>query len=178
MGDALGLKHGVVRLVEYDVRWPVLFVAECERIRERCGTFLLRLEHVGGTSIPGMCSKPVLDIAAGRPRGTPFPSYLSALRQAGYEHRGERGVLGRELFCRGEPRTHHLHLVEEGSTLWRDYLLFRNYLRSHADAAHRFAELKRSLAARFAHDREAYMAAKAVHVQVLLERARRAQSPE
>jgi len=101
MADSLGLESGVVRLVEYDVRWPAPFAAERQRICDQCGTLALSLEHVGGSSIPGMCAKPVLDRAAGRPRDSWAQDYVAALEQAGYEHRGERGVPGREFFCRG-----------------------------------------------------------------------------
>jgi GrpB-like predicted nucleotidyltransferase (UPF0157 family) len=168
MADSLGLESGVVRLVEYDARWPVLFAAERQRIREECGALVLRLEHVGGTSIPDMCAKPVLDIAAGRPRGAPTQDYIAALKRAGYKHRGEQGVPGREFFRRGQPRAYHVHLVEEGSSPWRDYLAFRDYLRAHPEAARQFADLKRVLAARFPLDREAYINAKSARVQEIL----------
>ena len=168
MADALGLESGVVRLVEYDARWPGLFAAEWQRIHDACGTLALRLEHVGGTSIPGMCAKPVLDIAAGRPRYISAEDYVDALRQAGYEHRGERGVPGRQFFCRGQPRAYHVHLVEEGGPLWREYLVLRDHLRAHPKAARQFADLKRALAARFPEDREGYVNAKSAHVQEIL----------
>ena len=168
MTDPLGLESGIVRLVEYDARWPALFDAEQQRIRDRCGTLALRLEHVGGTSIPDMCAKPVLDIAAGRPRDASIHDYVAAFEQLGYEHRGERGVPGRQFFCRGEPRAYHLHLVEEGGPLWLGYIGFRDYLRADTDAARQFADIKRVLAARFPRDREAYMNAKASHVQQIL----------
>ena len=115
-----------------------------------------------------MCSKPVVDIAAGRPRDASIGDYVTALERVGYEHRGERGVPGRQFFCRGVPRAYHLHLVEEGGPLWRDYVGFRDYLRADAHAAHRFAHTKRALAARFPEDRQAYMKAKAAHVQQIL----------
>ena len=168
----LGLESGVVRLVDYDDRWPLLFADEERRIRDHCGPLALRLEHIGGTSIPGLCAKPVLDIAAGRPDGTALEDYVVALERAGYVYRGERGVPGREYFRRGQPRTYHLHLVAEGSALWSDYITFRDYLRAHAEAAREFAGLKRVLAARFAHDREGYMNAKGPHVQDILRLAR------
>ena len=168
MMDALGLESGIVRLVEYDARWPALFAVERQRIRDHCGALELRLEHIGGTSIPGMCAKPILDIAAGVPRDASVVDYVAALTGAGYEHRGERGVPNRQYFCRGEPRTCHLHLVEEGGPLWRDYVGFRDYLRSDAEAARQFAALKRVLAARFTRDREAYMRAKSLGVQEIL----------
>lgn len=169
MADSLGLESGVVRLVEYDARWPAFFAAEQQRIRDHCGRLALRLEHVGGTSIPGMCAKPVLDMAAGLPSDTSTQDYVAALKQAGYEHRGERGVPGRQFFCRGQPRAYHVHLVEEGGPPWRDYVAFRDYLRTHAEAARQFADLKRLLlAARFSRDREAYMNAKSSHVREIL----------
>lgn len=168
MAESLGLESGVVRLVEYDPRWPALFAAEQQRIHDQCGTLTLRLEHVGGTSIPGMCAKPVLDIAAGWPRDTSTQGYVAALKHAGYEPRGERGVPGRQFLCWGQPRAYHVHLVEEGGPLWRDYVAFRDYLRAHAEAARQFADLKRVLAARSSQDREAYMNAKASHVQEIL----------
>jgi GrpB-like predicted nucleotidyltransferase (UPF0157 family) len=166
--EALGLESGIVRVVEYDPRWPALFAAERQRILDHCGALALALEHVGGTSIPGLCAKPVLDIAAGRPRDASLESCVGTLERAGYEHRGERGVPGRQFFRRGKPRAYHVHLVEEGGALWREYLAFRDYLRAHAEAARRFADLKRNLAARFPRDREAYMNAKSPHVQEIL----------
>jgi GrpB-like predicted nucleotidyltransferase (UPF0157 family) len=168
MTDPLGLESGVVRLVEYDVRWPKLFIAEAQRIRDQCATLALRLEHIGGTSIPGMCAKPILDVAAGRPPEASIQDYVDVLRQAGYEHRGERGVAGREYFRRGTPRAYHIHLIEDGGPLWRDYLAFRDYLRGHVEAAREFGDVKRALAARFSRDREAYMTAKSSHVLEIL----------
>jgi GrpB-like predicted nucleotidyltransferase (UPF0157 family) len=172
MVDPLGLESGVVRLVDYDDRWPLLFAAEERRIRDECGTLALRLEHIGGTSIPGMCAKPVLDIVAGRPAEAALEDYVVALERAGYAYRGERGVPGREYFRRGQPRAYHLHRVEEGRALWTDYVTCRDYLRAHAEAARECAGLKRVLAARFAHDREGYMNAKGPHVAEILRRAR------
>ena len=94
------------------------------------------------------------------------------LERVGYEYRGTRGVPGREFFCRGELRTHHLHLVEEDGRLWLEYVAFRDHLRAHADAARQFADVKRILAARFARDREAYVEAKSMQVEEILRLAR------
>lgn len=172
MADALGLEPGVVRLADYDARWPMLFAAEAARIRSDSRALTLRLEHVGGTSIPGMCAKPVLDIAAAHPRAASIEDYVAAFARAGYQYRGERGLPGRHYFCRGQPRAYHIHLVEEDGHLWRDYIAFRDYLRTHGDVSGQFAEVKRVLAARFGQDREAYTEAKSPHVQDILRLAR------
>jgi GrpB-like predicted nucleotidyltransferase (UPF0157 family) len=65
-------------------------------------------------------------------------------------------------------------LVEEGGPLWRDFVAFRDYLRTHTEAARQFADLKRVLAARFCQDREAYTNAKSPYVQEILRLARAA----
>jgi GrpB-like predicted nucleotidyltransferase (UPF0157 family) len=170
MANPLGLESGVVRLAEYDSHWPVLFSAEERRLQAVCGS-LLRFEHIGGTSIPGMCAKPVLDILAGRSQDTPLHDCVTALIRADYQHRGEQGVPGREFFRRGQPRAYHVHLVEEGSALWRDYWVFRDYLRAHPAAALQFADLKRALAARFPLDRAAYIEGKSGRVREILQLA-------
>ena len=175
MADALGLESGIVRLVEYDDRWPVLFAAEAQRILAHGGALPLRIEHIGSTSIPRMCAKPILDIAAGRPADLPIAAYISALERAGYAHRGDRGVPGREFFCRGEPRAYHLHLVEDDGPLWREYVAVRDYLREHGEAVRELADIKRALAARFPRDREGYMQAKSAYVDEILRLATRAQ---
>jgi GrpB-like predicted nucleotidyltransferase (UPF0157 family) len=168
MVDSLGLESGVVRLVEYDARWPGLFAAERQRIHDACRLLALRLEHIGGSSIPGMCAKPVLDIAAGRPCDASLEQYVAALKEAGYEHRGERGVPGRNFFRRGQPPAYHVHLVKENGPLWREYLAFRDYLRAHPEAARQFSDVKRALAARYPRDRESYLNTKSTHVQEIL----------
>jgi GrpB-like predicted nucleotidyltransferase (UPF0157 family) len=178
MSEPIGLESGVVRLVEYDARWPALFAAEDQRIRAASGTLALRLEHIGGTSIPGMCAKPVLDIVAGGSCDSSLEDYVAALERAGYDYRGEQGVPGRQYFRRGQPRAYHVHLVEEGGPLWREYLAFRDYLRSHAEAARQFADVKRLLAARFSQDREAYTNAKSSHVQAILRLAGKCNRPD
>ena len=69
--------------------------------------------------------------------------------------------------CNGH-RTHHLHLVVFGSPTWHRHLLFRDRLRSNADLAQSYAELKSELAIRFKNDREAYTDAKSEFVASVL----------
>jgi GrpB-like predicted nucleotidyltransferase (UPF0157 family) len=52
MADALGLEPGVVRYIEYDARWPALFAAERQRLRDRCGTLTLTLERYMNAKSP------------------------------------------------------------------------------------------------------------------------------
>ena len=165
---SLGLESGIVRLVEYDERWPALFAAESGLLRDVCKSLPLKIEHIGSTSVPGLCAKPVLDILAGYPAHASPLDYVAPLTSAGYEHRGENGIPGRQFFRRGRPRAYHLHLVALDSRLWNEHIAFRDRLRADARLAREYADLKRALAARFPRDRESYITGKSAFVAKVL----------
>ena len=54
-----------ILVVDYDPQWPILFEQEKERIIAAVGRFLLMVEHIGSTSVPGLAAKPVIDIGVG-----------------------------------------------------------------------------------------------------------------
>ncbi len=66
-------------------------------------------------------------------------------------------------------RTHHLHVVVFGSTVWVARLKFRDALRADATLAARYAGLQQDLADRHRLDREAYTAAKADFVRAVVD---------
>jgi GrpB-like predicted nucleotidyltransferase (UPF0157 family) len=66
----------------------------------------------------------------------------------------------------------YLHVVASGSDEWRDYLLFRDYLRSHTEEATAYAQMKQQLAQQFPQNRGAYTSGKARFIKRILEKAK------
>ena len=153
-------------------RWHDLFAEEEDRLRVAVGEYALAIEHVGSTAICGLWAKPIIDIAVAVREIADAGRCVIPLERIGYEYRGEQGIPGRHLFGKGEPRTHHLHLVEMGSDFWRSHLLFRDYLRQHREVRERYEKLKRELAQKHEEDREAYTEGKAEFIEGVLEVAR------
>jgi len=58
------------------------------------------------------------------------------------------------------------------SDLWRDHLLFRDYLRAHPEIAREYETIKRELAALHLQDKEQYTDAKGPFVRSIVRRAR------
>jgi GrpB-like predicted nucleotidyltransferase (UPF0157 family) len=54
--------EAAIHLAEYDPAWPQLYEREAEQISAVLGDQALRIEHVGSTSVPGLATKPVIDI--------------------------------------------------------------------------------------------------------------------
>lgn len=73
-----------ITLVEYDSSWPELFEQESNRIHSVLGSKALQIEHVGSTSIPGLCAKPIIDILLVVKDSADESSYIPALAAAGY----------------------------------------------------------------------------------------------
>ncbi|MFL5565296.1 MAG: GrpB family protein [Gemmatimonadaceae bacterium] len=171
----LGLESGIVRLVPYDPAWPTLFAAESERLQKlfAAAGLIVTLEHMGSTAVPGLAAKPILDILGGYHERTGLAKCIDVLIAAGYVHRGEQGIPGREFFRRGDPRSYHLHLTAIDSAFWRDHLTFRNRLRADEASRDAYAALKHDLAARFPRDREAYIEAKGPFVNEILREGKR-----
>lgn len=62
-------KYGAGSIVvsDYDHNWPTLFEQERTRIKKALGSFVLAIEHMGSTAVPGLPSKPIIDLLVGMP---------------------------------------------------------------------------------------------------------------
>lgn len=168
----LGLSSGQLQLIPYEPTWPRLFLAEKERIFASLGNVVLDIQHIGSTSIPGMPAKPILDIGVAVTNFEEAVRCVPLMEQLGYVYKGENGIPRRHYFVKGDPRTHHLHMLEIASAEWKHHLLFRDYLCRNAEVAQAYAELKQTLATQFAADREAYQNGKESFIQTVLQKAK------
>jgi GrpB-like predicted nucleotidyltransferase (UPF0157 family) len=129
------------------------------------------IEHIGSTSVPGLCAKPIVDILVGLRELSLSSAEIEAMQRLGYEYLGEFGLPGRLYFRKGEPRTHHVHVVTYGGDHWERHIAFRDVLRSNPEERRRYDELKRRLAAE-GHPREAYTEMKTPFIREVEARAR------
>ncbi|WP_020672648.1 GrpB family protein [Amycolatopsis nigrescens] len=139
--------NSTVTMAEYDPAWPAAYEREAARIRSLLGAAVLLLEHVGSTSVPGLCAKPIVDILLVLPDSSDEDGYLPVLEAAGYrlvirepedEHRAFKG-----------PDTDvNLHVYSPDSAEIGRYLTFRDHLRTHHADRELYARTKRELAGR------------------------------
>lgn len=161
-----------VKMVDYDPEWPEQFESLRRRIAAALGPLALAIEHVGSTSVPNMCAKPIIDLdVVVRPEDV--PAAISAVEALGYRHEGNLGIAGREAFrWVADFPEHHLYVCPKGSPALERHLLIRDYLRKHPEIAREYAALKKDLAQKYRDNRTKYQAAKAEFVDSLLEKAK------
>ena len=160
------------QLVEYDDAWSSQFLRVAEQVRCAVPSPEATVEHIGSTAVPGLCSKPVLDILLGVASLAQVEASIPALVAAGFVYRPEyeSQIPDRRYFVKPSgdfPRV-HLHAVGLGGALWRQHLHFRDQLRNDAQLMLSYAALKKHLAVLHAGDKSAYTEAKAPFVQQVL----------
>jgi len=169
-------------LSEYQDTWPRQFLLVAEQLRSTVPAQGAILEHIGSTSVPGLCSKPVLDVMLGVASLGEVEATIPALAAIGFVYRPEHEatIPDRRYFVRPEGQTArvHLHAVLLGGLLWKQHLHFRNALRAESLLREQYASLKRALALAHAGDKAAYTEAKAPFIrQVLASKPSRATGP-
>lgn len=158
----------LIVIADYNPRWPAMFEAERARILEAIGEWLVDIQHVGSTSVPGLAAKPIIDIMPGLRTLDDTPRIVAGMESLGYRYipEYEDQLPERRYFHRPVGSEHwrnrlfHIHAVETTSAFWRRHLAFRDYLRAHPEACDEYAALKRRLAAQYGADREGYTEAK------------------
>jgi GrpB-like predicted nucleotidyltransferase (UPF0157 family) len=153
----------------YDSEWPAQYATEAARLREGLAASVLAIEHIGSTAVAGLAAKPIVDVMVGVNDLSTTDDLAHRLAVLGYEHCG--GAEGRRYFRRrGASQHFNVHLIEYGSSRWRENILFRDYLRSDEDAAQRYCDAKQA-AATAAPTLLAYSTLKAPIIDELLQRA-------
>ncbi len=155
---------------DYDPDWPSRFTSLAAAVSKTLGPVLLRIEHVGSTSVPGLAAKPIIDMDA-VVRPADVPEAIRRLSTLGYAHQGDLGVAGREAFSTPDSLpAHHLYVCPINSPALAEHLQFRDALRAGPVLANEYAQLKRNLAARFRFDRDGYCDSKTEFIRGVLAR--------
>ena len=147
----------------YNLMWP----EEFEKIKAFLWPYVkdvaLDIVHVGGTAVPGLSAKPIIDIDIIINSYDDFPQIAERLGNLGYEHIGDLGIKSREVFKRlesGDFMKYHLYVCPKDSPELRRHIALRDYLRRNDSAREEYTKLKQSLAKKFRNNIDAYIEAK------------------
>ena len=171
-----------IEIVESSAIWAQSFSEISLIIAECLGNSILKIEHVGSTSVPGLAAKPIIDLDVVVSSRQVLPDVIYHLAILGYEHEGDLGIAGREAFRRrGEDvpycearktwMNHHLYVCEAQSRELARHITFRDFLRANPDRALAYGKLKQQLTAQFPHDIDLYIQGKQEFIEESLYQA-------
>ena len=168
MEASIGLERGLVKLEDYSPAWTVSYAKEEDLIKELLGDSITAIAHVGSTSIPGIRSKPIIDIILVLDSAIDLQRAAELLASVGFmkgEFVRDEGVF--LLKGNHDFHTHYLHLVSAHHS-WQKYIFFRDYMLEHPDDAKEYERLKIGLEDLYSKERPLYTAAKKDFIQGIM----------
>ncbi|MGA9530353.1 MAG: GrpB family protein, partial [Candidatus Babeliales bacterium] len=129
-------------LEPYNQLWPQLFKKEAKQIQKALGENCLAVHHVGSTAVPGLISKPVIDVIVVVVRGE---ETLLPLEAIGFKYQGEWNIPFKFGFKKRDAYAINLHVLEEGHPEIYLNVIIRDRLRRDVKARRRYAALKEEL---------------------------------
>jgi GrpB-like predicted nucleotidyltransferase (UPF0157 family) len=158
----------MIVIQDYNPAWPQEFEVIRAELQEILGPRIIRIDHIGSTSVPGLGAKDVIDVQVTVQELS--PKIIQKMVNAAYEHWGniasdhvplgedEDPKLWEKLFFNqpsGQRRA-NIHVRVDGNPNQPYPLLFRDYLRAHPNSARSVELIKREIAKRHADDIETY----------------------
>jgi len=135
-------------VVPYDPKWPALYEAARLQLMSALGANLEEIEHMGSTAVPGLSSKPVIDIAVGV---RDLDATVAVMTGIDYEYvpRFETAMPFRRLFVKYDSDVfrsgYHVHIVATGHPFMHADVAFRDHMRNDAEDLAQYEHLKLSL---------------------------------
>lgn len=171
-------RTGPAILLPPDPRWPAAAARLAARLQAAAPESVLRVDHIGSTSVPGLAAKDVIDLQVSVRSLADADAVAARFTTAGFPRRpGEWHDEPRSsdpdpshwlkrLHGSADPgRAANVHVRVAGSPGWRYALAFRDWLRSEPDARAGYEAMKRRVAAvhsadvgtaEYARDKEAW----------------------
>ncbi|QBY04373.1 GrpB family protein [Thalassotalea sp. HSM 43] len=150
--------------------WQADFEREKQAILSAfCGA--IEVFHIGSTAIKGLYAKDCIDVLAVVDDMSSVAPSKQQLIDLGYVYKGEYGIAGRQYFSKPQAasqsnqqgkqqgkqqRKTHLHIYQAGDEQIDKHLHFVKVMRGNSALIAELNQLKRSLAAKYPNDKEAY----------------------
>lgn len=135
-----------INLQEYNPDWADMFEEERKRILNIINMKNVLIEHVGSTSVPNLCAKPILDILLGVQNSADESSYIPALESLGYTLKIREPDWYEHRMLKGFNPEVNLHVFSLGCEELQKMIQFRDWLIHNKDDRERYANVKRMLA--------------------------------
>jgi GrpB-like predicted nucleotidyltransferase (UPF0157 family) len=152
-------------LTDYNFNYPKWYELEKESLMSlfNIGT-IVRISHIGSTAVPGIISKPTIDILMELSKQCDITLITDRLKANEWNLMNSvEEPFFWQSYNKGytkygfADKVFHLHVRHAGD--WSE-LYFRDYLIEHPEIAEKYADLKRLIKERYEHNRDAYTEAK------------------
>ena len=145
IGKPQSAKDGIT-IVDYDPNWPIIFESLKKDIDYALKDIPHQVDHVGSTSVPGLCAKPIIDMVLTISNPKTEDAYVPLLQGLGYRLRiREDDWYDHRMLKLNQPQV-NLHVFGFNCPEVKRMLDFRDWLTTHPDDMALYGSTKRRLA--------------------------------
>ena len=157
-------------LMPYQSSWLDKFEKEKIVLQKVFDDKAIEIEHIGSTSIEGLPSKPIIDMAVMVNNHADADGFTEPLAKIGYKFHSSSTE--RHFYRKGDPTEYHLSIAyTDRGGFWPRQILFRDYLWNHTEARDEYAHLKQELLKQDPTGKDTYLSGKTEFVNKILKRA-------
>jgi GrpB-like predicted nucleotidyltransferase (UPF0157 family) len=159
-----------ITITDYQDDWPALFAEEKKKINDVLDFLNPVIVHIGSTSVPGLCAKPIIDIMVGLKTDDDLDRTIEPMQQRyTYVKLFQPDWPERRYYCRYKSETDkpipsiidvnhiapskqglisltHIHVFVKDTEDWIRHIAFRDYLAAYPNERDAYCRLKRELA--------------------------------
>lgn len=163
-------------LKEHNPEYKNWYEEEKASLLENFSNIILRINHIGSTSVENLMAKPTVDILMEISKDSNVEEIKDKLISMGWllMHSSKEPEF-RQVYNKGytkmgfAEKVYHLHVRYKED--WNE-LYFRDYLIDHPETAEKYGELKLSIWKEFEHNRDGYTEAKTEFILKVVDKAR------
>jgi GrpB-like predicted nucleotidyltransferase (UPF0157 family)/GNAT superfamily N-acetyltransferase len=162
-----------IEIIPSTEKWAQDFLLLKSRLNSILSGLSVRIEHVGSTSIPGLAAKPIIDLDIMVATDTILEDVIQRLKSAGFEHRGNLGIIGREAFHAPKDfgATAHIYAGLSEIVAFRNHLAVRDALLASPELRAAYGKMKEDIAREVTGDMAAYCRKKTDFLTGILQRS-------
>ena len=144
IGEPEHANDGII-IADYDPSWPVVYQQLAKDIDKALKGVDHTIEHVGSTSVPGLCAKPIIDILLLVDDPTNEALYVPKLKKLGYVLRiRERDWFNHRMLKHQDPLV-NLHVFDFQCSEAMSMIEFRDWLIDHPQDKALYGQTKKAL---------------------------------
>ncbi|MFN8674168.1 MAG: GrpB family protein [Candidatus Sericytochromatia bacterium] len=127
----INILNSTIYLTEYNPEWAYKFEALKNNINKALGEKVIKLEHVGSTSIINMPAKPIIDLVLEVEDSSIEISYVPQLEEIGYKLKIREPNWFEHRLLKSSDNKVNLHVFSKGCKESDRMISFRDWLNKH-----------------------------------------------
>ena len=163
-------EKNITQFCDYEPSWELEAEKTINELKTIFKENAVDIQHIGGTSMKKIKSKPVIDIIVGVHDLNSVDIMKNILRNKGFIF-DSKNYHGKKLLYKLDvqrKKTHIIYIVSYNGKIWFDYIIFRDYINMNDNKAKEYENLKLSVNGKYKYALPSYIKTKSDYINKIV----------